>query len=472
MGHEAIALEAARRSRRQATVVAAGATAVLAGDLLLQAAKPSLVGRELGLVIAAVAFGLIFARAEWRAHLDLRVAAALSGVLLVLAVLVPPNSTDLWYYQMYGRIVVVHHDSPYKHSPAEYPGDPVLDRTGGIWNGVKAEYGPAFVVVASVVAAVTGTHPLAARLVWQGLAALAVAIALWLVARETRSGAAVALLGCNPVVVHSVVNGPHNDAFVGALIVAAVVLATRRRDVAAAMACSVALLVKAPAGLALAALVVWIAYHRGTRRAVVAGGAAGIMAIAATAAAGGRAVLDPMFAARARTTAATPWSLFRDNGFASFRGVFGPLGALPEIVPTVAVLSALLLAAWCVAATVAEPSPADAVAVAIGVWLLLALYPQAWLAGWAMPALALRPSSLATKLLVPLFLLRMVVGQWRLMEVRAGLRVTAFQYDVIRRSEAVLVSLLILAVVVTVVAFAFGAWERLRPRNTRYGPMT
>ena len=57
------------------------------------------------------------------------VAIAIAG-LLVVAVAVPPRqSHDFWSYAAYGRLVGVHHVSPYEHAPSEYPHDPFVTRS-------------------------------------------------------------------------------------------------------------------------------------------------------------------------------------------------------------------------------------------------------------------------------------------------------------------------------------------------------
>src|SRR4051794_8330941 len=106
---------AGRRSGN--AVVAHGAAlvsvAAMATFLLWRSAEPVL--RSVLLLVSIIAFGTVFARRSWRGSLSLRGVLILSAAVLVVAVIAKPNGTDLWYYQMYGRIVAHYHESPYKH---------------------------------------------------------------------------------------------------------------------------------------------------------------------------------------------------------------------------------------------------------------------------------------------------------------------------------------------------------------------
>ena len=71
-----------------------------------------------------------------------------AGALLVVAVVIAPVGHDIWSYAMYGRIVSVHHASPYTHVPADYPHDPLLHLVG--WRRTPSVYGPGFVGLAAL----------------------------------------------------------------------------------------------------------------------------------------------------------------------------------------------------------------------------------------------------------------------------------------------------------------------------------
>jgi hypothetical protein len=166
---------------------------VTAGAGLALVAAPHDVRGGPGMALAVV--GTV--GALWLAHLeqtDPRLPAGVLrcaiGLLVVVAVLTPPHgSTDMWSYVMYGRVLAVHHASPYLHAPASYPADPFLHRVSSGWRSARCVYGPLFVGIAALIALVAGHSALAARIGFQGMEALAVVAALVVVARVTRSRA-------------------------------------------------------------------------------------------------------------------------------------------------------------------------------------------------------------------------------------------------------------------------------------------
>src|SRR5215212_10078167 len=136
--------------------------------------------------------------------------AAPSASLQLVAVAMPPRqSHDLWIYAMYGRTVTAHGSSPYAHPPRDFPGDPALRRVDAHWRATTAPYGPVFVGTAALVVAATGTDELTTRLAFQGLAVLAVVLALGLLVRRGVSAQGLALVALNPVIIVEVVNGGH-----------------------------------------------------------------------------------------------------------------------------------------------------------------------------------------------------------------------------------------------------------------------
>ena len=423
------------------------------------------VARSIVLGAALCAFGAMYARRRWRRAITVSLALGLGSVLLALAVTARPNGNDIWYYQMYGRIVSTYHDSPYKHSPSEYQHDPFLHRTGGVFNGTRAEYGPVWIAAATTIAAVTGTNALAARLAWQGLAALAVFLSLLLVARSTRDGAAVALVALNPVILFAVVNAGHNDAFIGLALCAAVLLARAEHYVLAALACTVAALVKAPVGLALVGLLVWLAYRHGVHKAVrpaIVAAAVGVLAIAAS---GGRAMLEPMFKARLRTDRLTPWNLARLRGIETWQGHgYVQLGVPPKQLAAIAVAVTLVVAAVLILGALRDPDPAPVVALALASWLLIALYSLPWSLGWVMPVLALRRRALVTRVLPAVFGLQLLTAQWSAVTEFAIVWKTAHVH-VYDHVLAVLIDCSMVAAVAAVIVLVLDAARRVSLRR-------
>ena len=150
-------------------------------------------------------------------------------------------------------------------------------------------YGPLWTwLSAAGTATVARTSFLAARVYFQTLAAIAAALCLWLIWRRTRSPAAVAFLGVNPVIVISIVNGGHNDALVGLGVLAGVLLLIAERPAWAAIVFGLAVLVKISALLPIAAVCLWVWRRNGLRSAAKLGGVIVACVLVGFAVSGGR----------------------------------------------------------------------------------------------------------------------------------------------------------------------------------------
>jgi alpha-1,6-mannosyltransferase len=339
--------------------------------------RPSLAGTRLAMMIVAmVGFGALLVAESQVRTLTKPVVFAATGVALAVAVAVPPQgSGDLWSYAAYGRTLAHYHASPYRLAPDAFPSDPIFSRVAPAWRATKSVYGPVFVATAAGGSALAGSSPLANRLFFQGLAALAVLASMLLLARQGAEAGALASLGLNPVVATAVVNGGHNDAMVGLAVLAGIVLAIRGRPVAAGAVVGVAALVKIVAVLPLAAVAAW-AWRAKDRKVAVRVAAAGVGAVlAGYAVAGGLAAVSPVLADTGYHSRASVWTAVR--GFApAFRSPF----------TAVLVLAALVLAV--LTGRARRPLPVAAGS-AVAAYLLGAPYVLPWYVAWALPVLAL-----------------------------------------------------------------------------------
>ena len=358
------------------------AVAALASVGLLVRGPEAAVGPNL--VLLAVGFAALAAlvAAELR-HRSLTrgLVLTVSGALLVVAVAAPPaQSADVWSYAMYGRMVSEYGANPYRHTPAEYQGDPIGQRVSRFWLDSRSVYGPLFTAVSVVGMAGAGRSATLARLFFQGLAAVAVAVSLALVDRRTRDPVALALLGANPLVVVSVVNGAHNDALVGLALLAGVLLAAARRPAWAGAALAAGALVKVGALLPVAAVAVWVWARWGRRPALVLAGTAAAVGVAGVVAAGAPDVLSALGDAQARVTGGSVWAWahrrISDDGLRR---------ALAWAATGAAAALTFLLAAR-------RPRP-DALVLAAGgsvvAYLLLGTYVVPWYLAWGLPLLVL-----------------------------------------------------------------------------------
>ena len=266
-------------------------------------------GPRLALLVAALGSHVVAVLALRRRTSGSRLVLVVGGLLLVLAVALPPHgSKDLWAYAMQGRVVAVHHANPYTHVPADYPHDPALLRMAHGWRKSPTPYGPAFTAVEAGVAWIAGGSALATRLLFQGIEALGVVAIVLALRRRTEGTAAVAFVLMSPVVL-ATVNGGHNDVLVGAAILGAVLLADRRRMYAAAALVALAALIKLTALLVIPAIAIWLVRRGRTRSAgefsALAAGLVGVGYLLA----GGRAALAPVISSAGHVSRASLLSL-------------------------------------------------------------------------------------------------------------------------------------------------------------------
>jgi hypothetical protein len=346
------------------------------------------------LVAGFVALGVLLGTEVRRPRLPRRFVLGTSAALLVVAVAIPPTeSNDVWAYSMYGRIVAIHHASPYTHSAASYPHDPFSRRVDKIWRHTASVYGPVFTAISALGMGTVGRWPLGARLFFQGLAALAALGALLLVDRHTRSPLAVALLGVNPLIVISVVNGAHNDALIGLAVLAGVLLAMRKRFGWAAVALALAALIKIAAVLPLAAVVMWVWHRYGRHDAFRMGAIGAGVILVGLALAGGPAALRPLNAAQQHITGASVWYGPRRWLTAAEigRGLSGAAAGhlVRRAVSAAATVAAIGLTALLVARRLDHDDPAIIAGAAVLAYSLLGAYVLPWYVGWGLPALAL-----------------------------------------------------------------------------------
>ena len=129
---------------------------------------------------------------------------------------------------MVGRILTAHHLNPYRASPAQVGHDPLLHLLRHTWRHGTTPYGPLFVVHSAFVALISGAHPLLYRLSFNSLRRSR-SVSRCGSSGATHSTAAIALVGLNPMVAGSIVNGGHNDSMVALGLLGAVLLLKHAR---------------------------------------------------------------------------------------------------------------------------------------------------------------------------------------------------------------------------------------------------
>lgn len=206
--------------------------------------------------------------------------------LAPLLLSVPLFSRDTYSYLAQGALLRDGFD-PYVVGPIENP-NALLDNVSPIWTTTTAPYGPAFILVAKFVTMITGDNVIAGTMVLRLCMLPGLALLIWAaprIARHIGASGAVALWICvlNPLVIIHLMGGVHNEMLMVGLMAAGIALVFSRRFVAGFVVATVAVAVKATAGLALPFMVwVWMRAlrERGHRRLTAfAMAAAGSIAI-------------------------------------------------------------------------------------------------------------------------------------------------------------------------------------------------
>jgi len=331
----------------------------------------------LGLWIALLAYVAILAL-----HRSIGPRLALSVIvgLHVLFLLAPPLlSQDVFSYISYARLDVVHHLSPYTHSPDDVPGDPAFAFAGS--RDASSVYGALFTIA---------TYPLAKLSVpvafWvlksvAALASLGVVALGWTCAKRLgRDPVFVALaVGTNPLILVHVVGGAHNDGLVVLLWLAAVLAALGARERLGGLLSGAATGIKVSAGLVLPFLVLGA-----RRRAAVAAGAiaAAVATIGISFAVFGLDAFDALSLIGQNQERTSRWSLPQRTA----DGIGFLVGASPDTVvhftravfalALVAVLLLLLRRVW------RAPRGSTYWVTAAGWATLALLLASAWLVPW------------------------------------------------------------------------------------------
>lgn len=192
----------------------------------------------LALVLGAFATYLLALVSIRSVPVSARAAIALAAAIQFVPVAAPLLlSTDAWSYWSYGWIGSSGGGNPYAEAPEQFSENPALPWMGSAWLDTTSVYGPAFTIASEPLAVVAGGSEDVAAWGYKTLAALAVFASALLAGRLARRAAfAIVFVGWNPVLAIHAAGGGHNDAWVGAMILAALALsASRRLQAAGAM---------------------------------------------------------------------------------------------------------------------------------------------------------------------------------------------------------------------------------------------
>ena len=350
------------------------------------------VGILLGVVVATVCLFALLAHERAGETIPIGpVALAGAAVLLVAIVVAPHDSQDLWSYAMYGRILSIHHTSPWVVTPWHFHSDPYLARVAPGWRHTTSIYGPAFELLAAGITGLAGNAATLVRMGFTGTFAGATAIAAWLVYRRTGRAAATAVVLLHPGIVVGTIAGGHNDVLVGLGLLGAVVLVLDDRPALAGAAAGAATLVKLTGGIGIVALAAWTFVHRDGRTATrFAATATGLVALAYLPV--GASGLSAFVHNRGALSRASAWQLPRlltglDRQHTPIRT--GLPMSDTQLLVTVGALLTATLTFWLAVRLRRSDHPAMPVVAAIGAYLVVAPYVLPWYPAWIIPALAL-----------------------------------------------------------------------------------
>ncbi len=157
----------------------------------------------------------------------------LAAVGLFLAFMRPVFSGDLMEYLIRGRMLAIHHVSPYRFTPNDFPND--LLRPFSVWTNNPDSYGPLSVYLQTLPAAIFQTS--IPGMIWSYKAMILVFFGLaafffWKITRLTapeESGKLWAMFAFNPLLILMAFVDGHNDLIMMAFSVASLYFLLKKR---------------------------------------------------------------------------------------------------------------------------------------------------------------------------------------------------------------------------------------------------
>jgi hypothetical protein len=187
------------------------------------------------LLFVAYAWGiLIFYRRHDKGLFSILSLALLVTVLLII---IPPLvSKDLFSYIYYGKIGAVYKSNPYIITPQKFPYDQLLAFTGLSWKNTAVVYGPLFTYLSMFLTWISGesiTANIYAYKTAMALANIANIVLIWyllgkIAPRRQRFG--TMLYAWNPLVLIHAVGGGHNDVLMMTFALIALVFFFKEKE--------------------------------------------------------------------------------------------------------------------------------------------------------------------------------------------------------------------------------------------------
>ena len=263
------------------TAGAVGAGGTLLQDPLITGGPLSWVryghGRDLATMVLYIGFGFVvwawvrLGRDVLRGTATDRNVLTAGAVWIAPMLVSPPLFTrDVYSYLGQGALALRGLD-PYEVGPVELPPGPIPDNVHYVWQTTPAPYGPLFLFISKIMYWATGDSTILGvigmRLVLlTGLGLLVYALPRLAERLGGNTPVTLWLVVANPMTVVHLVGGPHNDLLMIGLLATGTLLTLQGHHVAGIALVTVAMAVKASAGVALPFLVlIWASRLPGNR---------------------------------------------------------------------------------------------------------------------------------------------------------------------------------------------------------------
>ena len=373
------------------------------------------------LAVAAGCFFLLLHRETKEPSLACWMVFGVTAVVMAIAVAVPPRtSNDVWAYAMYGRIVSSHDASPYVHAPQDFPNDPYYPRARNGYKSIKSVYGPVWTGMSAGVMELADENASAARLMFQGIAALSVLGAMVLLWRRTKDAAVLAFAGLNPVIAASIVNGGHNDALVG-LAVLGGAFAAPSSPILAGLILGAGAAIKVIGLLPLGALALWAWYRRGLRHGLKLLSSGLAVLVVGYALVGGVTALKPLGRGSRLLVHHSFWYLPRQwiRALVWTDGVTArhATSVASHYIAIIGTVFVLIVTAVVVLSRFRKQRPERLAGVSLVPYLFSAPYVLPWYPGWVLPSMATSRRTLLAKLVAVQSILLFMVDPDRFYKV-------------------------------------------------------
>ena len=221
-----------------------------------------------GIFILVMVWLALVRRPNPATRTETRVWVIAAAWAMPLALGPPLLSSDVYTYAAQGKLVSRGLD-PYSVGPAALGNTRAVAAVDPAWRGVPSPYGPLATQVEHLAVFLGGGGPLAAVIALR-LLAVACVISTGLLAAELagpRRIPALIMTVLNPLVLLQVVSAAHLEGLLCALLLGALVAARRGRSTLAIVLACAAGAVKAPALLAVLAIIAWQRQGHNGRRA-------------------------------------------------------------------------------------------------------------------------------------------------------------------------------------------------------------